>query len=216
MAIHPAASSFVTLITILVVFYNKRQVRFVALHRTATGPRPAASLQTGCNTAQASIKTMPRAADDDERDLLRLPHNLFFRTAMLNFLMGRTLAPFYSAENLRSHEWKVLGVLWSYAPLPASDILQHVTFDKAAVSRALRILEESELILRQSRPGDRRITDVRLSKRGQQVYRRILDRVLTVQKELLAGLTGEQMEVLFTAFNVLDDQLRKRLNPTDG
>ena len=33
--------------------------------------------------------TMPKTQDTDQRRLLRLPENLFFRTSMLNFLMGK-------------------------------------------------------------------------------------------------------------------------------
>jgi DNA-binding MarR family transcriptional regulator len=154
---------------------------------------------------------MPKPTDVDERNLVRLPDNLFFRTAMLNFLMGRTLAPFYSEEGLLSHEWKVLGVLWSYAPLSASAILQQVTFDKAALSRALRSLEQRALIARQSQSQDRRTADVRLTRRGQQVYRRILIRVSAVQQEMLASLTPEQTGALFSAYDVLEAHLRRQL-----
>jgi DNA-binding MarR family transcriptional regulator len=159
------------------------------------------------------IHTMPKRTEADERDLIRLPDNLFFRTAMLNFLMGRTLAPFYSAEGLLSHEWKVLGVLWSFEPLSASEILQQVTFDKAAVSRALRSLEERELIVRQSQSQDRRSANVRLTRRGQQVYRRILAQVSAVQQEMLASLTQAQTDTLFQAHDILETYLRWRLEP---
>jgi DNA-binding MarR family transcriptional regulator len=154
---------------------------------------------------------MPRRTDTKPTELIRLPDNLFFRTAMLNFLMGRQLAPFYGAEGLLSHEWKVMGVLWSFEPLSASGILQQVTFDKAAVSRALRSLEQRELIARQSQSTDRRSADVRLTRRGQQVYRRILTKVTAAQETLLADLTPAQTKALFEAFDTLETHLRGQL-----
>jgi DNA-binding MarR family transcriptional regulator len=154
---------------------------------------------------------MPIKTDADERSLIRLPDNLFFRTAMLNFLMGRTLAPFYGEEGLLSHEWKVLGVLWSYAPLSASAILQQVTFDKAAVSRALRSLEQRGMVVRKPKSQDKRATDVHLTRRGQQVYRRILTRVSAVQQAMLAALTPDQTDTLLKAYDALEAHLRREL-----
>jgi DNA-binding MarR family transcriptional regulator len=156
---------------------------------------------------------MPKTPDTDQRQLLRLPDNLFFRTSMLNFLMGRTLAPFYAEEKLLSHEWKLMGVLWSYAPLSASAIARYVTFDKAAISRALRSLEERELIARRAQSQDRRRTaDVRLTRRGQQVYRRILTRVSLAQEQLLTNLTPDETSILFKAYGILEEHLRRQLD----
>ena len=104
-------------------------------------------------------------------------------------------------------------MLWSFEPLSASEILQQVTFDKAAVSRALRSLEQRELIVRQSQSQDRRSANVRLTRRGQQIYRQILTQVSAVQLEMLAGLTPAQTDTLFQAHDILETYLRRRLEP---
>lgn len=140
-----------------------------------------------------------------------LSSNLSYRLAILNFLVGKATARIYSAENLTSHQWKVMSVLYSMGPRPASEIEPWVTLDKAAISRALQQLRKLGYIKRHLRDTDARTVDIALTENGRQAYARMAKQMSRLQSELLCELDTDAVNMLFTSFDRLEAKLRRHM-----
>jgi DNA-binding MarR family transcriptional regulator len=136
--------------------------------------------------------------------------NLSYRLSMLHFLLGRSTAEIYAAEDLTIHQWKVMSVVCQFAPIPATEVQDWVTLDKSAISRAVRLLVEQDLIERQMHGTDGRAIDLVPSRQGKAVNARVVRKTSALQQLLLAGLPAATAEALFHAFDHIEGELRDR------
>jgi DNA-binding MarR family transcriptional regulator len=148
------------------------------------------------------------ALASDSAGVLRLEANIFFRTSILSFLLGKVASRFYQREGLSSHEWKVMGVLHRFGTMPASDIAAWVTFDKAAISRAVRRLHERGAIRKTRRAGSARVTDLAFTPSGLASYRRIGRAIAATQEVLFEGMPPAAQAALFATFDTLEQRAR--------
>jgi DNA-binding MarR family transcriptional regulator len=142
---------------------------------------------------------------------LALEANLSYRLSILNFLMGKATQRIYTAEDLTSHQWKVLSVLHRFAPMPAFEIAKWVTLDKAAISRAVRQLRDRGLADRKLQRDDARTVDVLLTPKGARVYERMTQQTADLQKRLIAGTSAEETAKFFRLFGEIEARLRQEL-----
>lgn len=171
---------------------------------------PAASSGRSRKAAPAGSK--PRSnASKAKSAALALEANLSYRLSILNFLMGKATQRIYTAEDLTSHQWKVMSVLHRFAPMPAFEIAKWVTLDKAAISRAVRQLRDRGLADRKLQGDDARTVDVLLTAKGARVYERMTQQTAELQKRLLAGTGGEEAAQFFQLFEEIEARLRKEL-----
>jgi len=146
-----------------------------------------------------------------EMRTLSLQDNFSYRLSMLNFLMGKMTQGIYSPEGLSSHQWKVLSVLYAYGPMPASEIGLWVTFDKAAISRAVHQLRTLGLAERKVREADRRTKDVGLTQRGQDVYAGMARHMAQIQSRLFRGIPKDDVKTLFKLIGLLEKRVNDEL-----
>ncbi len=121
--------------------------------------------------------------------------------------MGRATAAVYADEGLSSHQWKVMSVLYHYAPMSASDIRPWVTFDKSAISHAVQQLLKAGLVERRLHESDGRAIYIELTKKGRQISERMTARVDHIQNVLFDTIPARQLAVLFPLFDKLDARL---------
>ncbi|TFY98679.1 MarR family winged helix-turn-helix transcriptional regulator [Ramlibacter rhizophilus] len=134
--------------------------------------------------------------------------NLSYRLSMLHFLIGRRIAQAYAAEELTTHQWKVLSVVCEFAPLAATEVERWVTLDKSAISRAVKALVERKLVTRRANSDDSRSIDLLPTAAGRQCNGRIARKVGRVQGELLERLPKRDAERLFLVLDRLERELR--------
>ena len=77
-----------------------------------------------------------------------------------------------------------------------SDLYEVCGMLPAAVSRLMNILEEKELIVRNTRKGNRRVTDVFATDRGKQVNARNLSILHGYWKEVLENVASEDVDTM--------------------
>lgn len=140
---------------------------------------------------------------------LALSDNLSYRLSILNFLMGRETEKIYVAQGLTMHQWKVLSILNSRAPMPATDIARWVTLDKASISRAVKQLLALDLASRALHPQDARSVEVSLTPKGVRLYRRITARTAALQQRLLGRLPSAHVGILFACIDEIENRLRE-------
>jgi len=100
----------------------------------------------------------------------------------------------YRAEfGLSIPEWRVLAHLAGGDAVSVREIHARVDMDKSKVSRAAARLEQAGLIEKRGHAEDKRLLDMRLTAKGQELMARIVPIADAYQKELLAML-GEDAE----------------------
>src|SRR5262245_39077913 len=100
----------------------------------AARPRPApAHPNPGDDRLKAQTATVAPA-------MLRLDDNLAYRLSFVSFQLNKAIAAIFSTAGFSTHEWRVMSVLNTHQPMPAQAILHYVSLDKAAISRAVRLL----------------------------------------------------------------------------
>jgi DNA-binding MarR family transcriptional regulator len=141
--------------------------------------------------------------------------NLSYRLSILNALLGKATAEIYNAEQLTTHQWKVMSVICNFAPIPASEVMRWVTLDKSAISRAVRKLHTQGLIERKLSDSDARISHIMPTRKGRDMNKRLVEKIATLQTGLLSSITDTRVRAMFEAFDQLEGQLRERFSPTE-
>lgn len=156
---------------------------------------------------------MTDSADGDTvhhpTETLELARFLPYRLSVVSNLVSKAFARRYAdAFGLSIPEWRVMAVLGRYAPASSQEICQRTEMDKAKVSRAVTRLVASGLVTRRDNPQDQRQNRLALSDEGRRIYREIVPLALATERELLDGLTDEEIAAL--------DRLLTRLNERAG
>lgn len=149
----------------------------------------------------------------DQPPILAFHDNLSYRLTVLYTTMVKTTAAVYAEEELTSNQWKVMSVLYHFAPMPASVILKWSTLDKATISRTIQSLSRQGLVSRQLNASDARTVDVQLTARGRDKYARMGSRIKTLQERLFQDLSGREVQALFATLDRIEQRL---LEPQPG
>ncbi len=151
----------------------------------------------------STAKPKPR----DEK-ILAFHDNFSYRLTVLYLLMAKTTAGIYAEEDLTSNQWKVMSVLYHFAPLPASEILKWSTLDKATISRTIQMLLQQKLVSRELNQSDARSVDVKLTAKGLEKYSRMGHKVTALQESLFEGLSAEDERTLFAMLDKVEQRLK--------
>ncbi len=120
-----------------------------------------------------------------------------YRFSIVAERISRAFAARYQAEfGLSIPEWRVMAVLGERAPRSTQEVIETTEMDRVKVSRAVIRLADKALLRRQAHPQDQRAQLLRLSRRGLEVYRRIVPLAHAMQAELAAALTDDEVRAL--------------------
>jgi DNA-binding MarR family transcriptional regulator len=93
-------------------------------------------------------------------------------------------------------EWRVLSYLATTEGMTPSALAAHAGLDKGQASRVIQSLTVKELVLRTSRPSDRRHAMVHLTQRGRELHDQVLPLTQRINRELLDALSAEEVDWL--------------------
>lgn len=122
--------------------------------------------------------------------------------------MGRAISRVYADEGLTSHQWKVMSVLYHYAPMSASAVRPWVSFDKSAISQAVKLLLKDGLVERRLHESDGRTVYIELTPKGRRMSERMTTRVADIQDTLFAQVPAKTLKALFPLLDHFDEGLR--------
>ncbi|NEY89664.1 MarR family winged helix-turn-helix transcriptional regulator [Tabrizicola oligotrophica] len=112
-----------------------------------------------------------------------------YQLAVVSSRISREFAERYKAEfGLSIPEWRVLAHLAQSDAVSVREIHARVDMDKSKVSRAAARLETSGLIEKRENAEDRRLLDMRLTRKGRELIARIMPIADTYQAEIIAQL----------------------------
>lgn len=113
-------------------------------------------------------------------------------------------------------DWRIMSFIAAEGPSSAYDIWTLGTLDKAAVSRALRVLAERGLIaIRNDKKSTRRRSTVALTKAGRQLHDRSFDEIVLRHQRLVGGLTREQIEAFIWTAQHLEGRIALMAKDTE-
>ena len=132
-----------------------------------------------------------------------------YRIVALGHAIGRRLSELYRGEDLSISEWRVLAVIGQAREMAARDVVQRTPMDKMAVSRAVASLEKKGFVTRRENTLDRRLSMLRLSAAGSELFTRVAAAATAYERELLEGLGDEAA----AQFRNLMSRLEALVNP---
>lgn len=99
-------------------------------------------------------------------------------------------------------EWRLIAALALEGPMLSSELAQRIHLERGRTSKGVMDLVQKKLVSRTPRPHDRRLVDVALTDAGHALYAQFFPEVTQVNRELLAPLSAEEVQLL-------DDLLRR-------
>ena len=111
--------------------------------------------------------------------------------------------------NLRSPLISCLYYLYMAGVLTASELCERCEEDKAAISRALDYLEKNGFIVCESKSAKRYKSPLSLTEKGNDVGKRIADKIAGVLDEISDGLTEEERVAFYRSLAIISESLER-------
>jgi len=144
----------------------------------------------------------------ESADTLVLNQFIPYRVVSLGKQISDSLAKIYSEEfDLSVAEWRILASLAELPAQTARDIGTLTGMDKVKMSRAVKLLDEKDCLLKQKNAKDKRASYLTLSARGIDLYKEIAPQALAWEQELISVLQPDEHKV----FMAVMDKLQARL-----
>jgi DNA-binding MarR family transcriptional regulator len=144
--------------------------------------------------------------------VLRLGRFLPYRLSVLANTVSAAIATVYAERHgLSIPEWRVIAVLAEEPGLTAAEVAARTAMDKVAVSRAVTRLEAGGRVRRSPVRRDRRRQQLALTRRGRDVYRKVVPWALEYERRLVAALDPAMMRALDEALQRLTERARSEL-----
>ncbi|WP_156993355.1 MarR family winged helix-turn-helix transcriptional regulator [Pseudonocardia acaciae] len=127
---------------------------------------------------------------------------LSYRLSRVSNAMSRSAALRYRREfDVSLGEWRTIALLGANSPQTLNKLARLAALDKAQMSRVVAKLTVRGLILREFGAG--RTTELTLTRRGQALYKRLIEAANERNEAFLVCLTEHEREVLDTALDKL-------------
>lgn len=124
--------------------------------------------------------------------------------AALNNALSRSASAQYRREfGIGIGEWRVLSILANEPGLPASQICNRISADKAAVSRSLARLEKSGVLDASVSPSDPRRRSFSLNLKGEELHDKVLQGALEREAKLLDGVDTGDLRAMLKAMRIM-------------
>ena len=81
-------------------------------------------------------------------------------------------------------------------PVYQKDIEAEFNIRRSTATRLLQSMEHKDLIMREPEENDGRLKRIRLTKKAMERSREVLDRISCIERQLVEGITAEEMKVL--------------------
>ncbi|WP_417493547.1 MarR family winged helix-turn-helix transcriptional regulator [Maricaulis sp.] len=145
---------------------------------------------------------------------LRLGDYLPYRLAIASNQVSSMVAQAYQSRfGITIWEWRVIAILGEGRPLTAQALCDVTAMDKVSVSRAVRALADRGLISRSHNAADRRSRLLSLTASGRAIYAEIAPVALEAERDLLTGLSSDEVARLTGLLDRLRDRARELKGP---
>lgn len=128
---------------------------------------------------------------------------------LANKLMMKASAAYTKKFGIGMVEWRVISVLSAIPSCSVQNISDTLGLDKAAISRAVKKLEDKKYIEINGHLEDKRIYVIDLTDLGHQLYEVASDFAIEREKQLLEELEDVEKELLFQLLKKLRSKVEQ-------
>jgi DNA-binding MarR family transcriptional regulator len=147
-------------------------------------------------------------------DELKLENFMPYRLSVLSNTVSTTVARAYDKRfKVSIPEWRVIAILGRFPGLSAVEVAERTMLDKVAVSRAVTKLIKKGRIDREFADADRRRSILHLSEDGKKLHDEIAELALNFERDLLEGLSPDELDQLNSLMERLLARARLIGNP---
>ena len=129
-----------------------------------------------------------------------LPYQVSLLAARLSAALSRVYAERFG---ISIPEWRVIAHLSQHRKVSVREVQARVGMDKSKVSRAAARLETAGLVEKRVNPGDRRLVELSLTRKGRRLFAEIAPLALAFEADLVAALPPAEAEALRSAVAAL-------------
>ena len=130
-----------------------------------------------------------------------LPYRLSFTSNLVSDAIARSYQALFG---LTVPEWRIIAVVAESDDATQQEIGQRTRMDKVTVSRAAIALSERGLLTRRANPDDRRSHLIALSAAGRALYAEVAPKALSLEAEIFAGFSREELDRLVAMLRKVD------------
>ncbi|MCG8329077.1 MAG: MarR family transcriptional regulator [Chitinophagales bacterium] len=112
-------------------------------------------------------------------------------------------------HGLMPHHMGVLADLWQKDGIPQQELAISNIKNKATITRALKYLESSNILVRIVDPNDKRIKRIYLTHKGKELKNEILPHTRLLEEEIISNLDKEEFETCIKVLKQIHQQLLK-------
>lgn len=144
--------------------------------------------------SKSSGRSTPAKAVDGSLDIDR---TFAFRMIRLVNLLGKRYQIAYEEKyDLTLAEWRILSAIAAQPGASAIDVCNSTGYGEMQVSRAVRRLEDAGRLARTTSATDRRRAMLQLTRKGWDVYRKIIPHYVTTEEMLIRSLAPAERQKL--------------------
>lgn len=137
-----------------------------------------------------------------------LKNFLPFRLNVLAQTVSERLSTIYADKfELDIPQWRILANLASRGEMSAQDIARVTYSHKSTISRAVKQLEQRNLIARNISSTDKRSFSLYLTADGHRMFRQLLPLVLEFERQLIASISQTEGSALLRGLTALETAL---------
>lgn len=129
--------------------------------------------------------------------------------ANINRLIQKIKSEEMAEFDLKSSHLSCLYYLNKENSLTARDLCEICGEDKANVSRSVKYLEQNGYLVCESETGKRYLSTLRLTEKGTEVGRRLLEKIDSVLDSAGLGLTDSERSTMYHSLFVISNNLSK-------
>ena len=145
-------------------------------------------------TKPTSLLTQPASIED------MLDYQLYLLYRDCGYVIERLCQVEFGVSRRR---WRILATLSAAEGITVSDLSKRAELDIAQTSRAIGTLAREGYLKRLANRKNARFSQVILTEKGRNLYHSMFARFYQVNKQLLGGLSEDQVHYLCTAISIL-------------
>lgn len=139
-----------------------------------------------------------------------LPYRL---SVLSNRISGMIARDYADRFGLSIPQWRVIVILAERGAMGATGVAEATQMDKVAVSRAVKTLIDRGFVLRLADQTDGRVSIVKLTDIGADLFAQVAPLAAERERQVLAGLSGEQHRQLMGIIDALDARMTELDTP---
>lgn len=114
--------------------------------------------------------------------------------------------------NITLVESRCLRILFDLKSLAVKDLAHHMTLSSSRITRVIDGLVDKKLVVRQPAENDRRMFILSLSKKGENLTRRLITTHEELHKEILNGIPPHYQEQIINSIDMLNKAIEEWLS----